>query len=151
MKDLQAAELKPIVKLWWQKAYDKIYTKSFTITYSDFVHGWKRVKWPHGDDIVKRAVNSAMEIETPLVELQQYSEEPEIVFLGTILHELQELAGDEPIYLASRKAAGIVGVSHTQICSWYEMFEEDGILHKVQEHTNTTADRYKYSPGIKNF
>ena len=24
MKDLKAVELKPIVKLWWEKAYDKI-------------------------------------------------------------------------------------------------------------------------------
>ena len=144
LKNMKSAALRPLVKLWWEKAYDNIYTKSFSVTYSDFVHGWKRVKWPHGDDIVKQAVDLALKIYTALPELQPYADEPDIMFLGTILHELQKLAGNEPIYLASRKAAGIVGISHTHICTWYETFEEDGILKKVQEHTNTTADRYRY-------
>jgi len=147
IQGLRAAELKPIVKLWWEKARSNIYTKPFTTTYADFVHAWKRVEWPKGDVVVEQAVKKALEYDKVLPELQQYADEPDIVFLATILREMQKLMGKRPIFLASRKAAGIIGVSHTQILKWFELLEEDGILNKVQEHTECTADRYRYVAG----
>jgi hypothetical protein len=142
MRDLEAIELKPVVRLWWEQAYDNIGTKPFMDTWADFVHGWKRVKWPKG--VLEKAVKKALEAETVLPELEQYKDIPEAVFLGTIFYELQQIMGEKPIFLASRKGQGIVGVSHATILKWTEMFEADGILVKVKEHTKYAAPQYRY-------
>jgi len=146
LKDFRSAEIKPLIRLWWKRACDNIYTKSFTVTYRDFIHGWKRVKYPYGqgDEIVREAVKNALDIETIYPELENYSDEQDVVFFATVLKELQKLKGDDTIFIASRKAGGIVGCSHTEICSWYEMLEEDGVLLMIEEHTSTKAARYRY-------
>lgn len=149
IRDLEAIELKTVVRLWWDRAYDSIETKPFTDTWADFVHAWKRVKWPKGNIVLEQAVEKALETTTVLPELEQYKDIPEAVFLGTIFYELQQTMGDKPIFLASRKGQGIVGVSHKTVLKWTEMFEADGILDKVAEHTESTAPRYKYiGPSI---
>ena len=149
MRDLEAIELKPAVRLWWERAYDNIETKPFTDTWADFVHAWKRVKWPKGNIVLEQAVKKALEATTVLPELEQYKDIPEAVFLGTIFYELQQIMGDKPIFLASRKGQGIVGVSHKTVLKWTEMFEADGILVKVEEHTEFAATRYRYiGPSI---
>jgi len=146
LRDLPALELKPIVREWHERAYPVIGTKNFTTTWADFVHGWKRVKWPKGDVMLSHAVKRVLEGKTVLPDAEEYDLE-EARFLLKVCYELQQGMGEKPFFLASRKAGGIVGLSHRAAYKLLEMFVADGKLEIVQRHTTERAPRYRYVPG----
>jgi hypothetical protein len=143
LRDSQAKELKAIVREWHKRAYDVIGTKPFTDTWRDFVHTWKRVKWPKGEVMLKYAVKQAMETVDIPPEANEY-DSPEVSFLLRICYQLQLAVGDNPFFLASRTAGGIVGVCHRTAYKLLEMFVEDGKLQLVEKHTTKKAPRYRY-------
>jgi len=143
IRNLPAKALKPIVKEWHNRAYPFIGTKNFTVTWADFVHGWKRVEWPKGDVMLSLAVKRALAGKTVLPEAEEYDSE-EAKLLLKVCYELQQGVGDKPFFLASRDAGGIVGLSHKAAYKLLEMFIEDEKLKLVQAHTTTKAPRYRY-------
>jgi hypothetical protein len=143
LRSLPTKELKPIVREWHKKAYPVIGTKSFTVTWADFVHAWKRVKWPKGDIMLSQAVKRVLEGKTILPEAEEYDTE-EARFLLKVCYELQQGTGDEPFFLASRTAGGIIGISHRWAYKLLEMFVADGKLDCVEKHTTKKAPRYRY-------
>ena len=60
---LEAKELKPIVTLWHEKALPVIGTKPFSETWAEFLYGWPRVKYPKGEDTLKKAVQKALDAQ----------------------------------------------------------------------------------------
>lgn len=143
LRNLPAKELKPIVKEWHKRAYPVIGTKNFTVTWADFIHAWSRVKWPKGDVMLSQAVKKALEGKTVLPEIDEYDTE-EARLLLKVCYELQQGMGDSPFFLASRKAGGIIGLSHRAAFKLLEMFVADGKLELVQTHTTRKAPRYRY-------
>lgn len=143
LRNLPAKELKPIVKEWHKRAYPVIGTKNFTVTWADFIHAWPRVKWPKGDVMLSQAVKKALEGKTVLPEIDEYDTE-EARLLLKVCYELQQGMGDSPFFLASRKAGGIIGLSHRAAFKLLEMFVADGKLELVQTHTTRKAPRYRY-------
>ena len=143
LRGLSAKELKPIVVEWHRRAYPVIGTKAFDSTWRDFVHAWKRVKWPKGDVMLSQAVKRVLENKTVLPEAEEYDSE-EARFLLKLCYELQQGMGDEPFFLASRTAGGIVGLSHRTAYKLLEMFMEDGKLKLIEGHTSKKAPRYRY-------
>ncbi len=143
LKDLPAIQLKPIVKEWHKRAYDVIGTKPFVDTWADFVHGWKRVKWPKGDVMLDQAVKRALDTSVTIPQAEEYDTE-EANLLVRICHELQQIMGDKPFFLASRTAGGILGVSHRTAYKLLEMLVADEILRLVEKHTPNRAPRYRY-------
>lgn len=147
LRDLPARELKPIVQEWHKRAYPVIGTKPFSTTWADFVHGWKRVKWPKGDVILSHAVKRVLEGKTILPDADEYDLE-EARFLLKVCFELQQGMRDKPFFLASRTAGGLVNLSHKAAYKLLEMFVADGKLEIVQRHTTEHAPRYRYV-GVK--
>lgn len=143
LRDLPAREHKPIVKEWHGRAYDVIGTKPFTDTWKDFVHAWKRVKWPKGNVMLSQAVKKALRAEAVLPEAEEY-DIPEARLLLRVCYELQQGMGDKPFFLASRIAGGIIGVSHRTAYKLLEMFVEDGKLQVIEEYTKKKATRFRY-------
>jgi hypothetical protein len=143
LRDLPAKELKPVVREWHSRAYSVIGTKPFDVTWRDFVHAWTRVKWPKGDVMFSQAVKRVLEGKTVLPEVEEYDTE-DARFLLKLCYELQQGMGNEPFFLASRKASGIIGVSHRTAYKLLEMFIADGKLKLVEEHTTKKAPRYRY-------
>lgn len=143
LRDLPARELRPIVKEWHKRAHPVIGTKPFSATWADFVHGWKRVKWPKGDVILSHAVKRVLEGKTILPDADEYDLE-EARFLLKVCYELQQGMGDKPFFLASRTAGGLVDLSHKKAYKLLEMFVADGKLEIVQRHTTERAPRYRY-------
>lgn len=143
LRGLPAKELKPIVREWHKQAYTVIGTKPFDDTWRDFVHAWKRVKWPKGDVMLSQAVKRVLEGKTVLPEAEEYDTE-EARFLLKLCYELQQGMGDEPFFLASRKAGGIIGLSHGKAYKLLEMFVADDKLEVIEQHTTKKAPRYRY-------
>jgi len=143
LRDLPARELKPIVREWHRMAYGVIGTKPFDATWRDFVHAWKRVKWPKGDIMLNQAVKRVLEGKTILPEAEEYDTE-EARLLLKVCYELQQGTGDNPFFLASRTAGGIVGISHRTAYKLLEVFVADGKLECIEKHTTTKAPRYRY-------
>ncbi len=143
LKDLSAKALKPIIKQWHEQAYNVIGTKPFTDTWRDFVHAWKRVKWPKGDVMLAQAIRMALKSEKKLPEEQEYDTE-EAQYLLRVCYFLQEIIGNEPFFLASRTAGGILGISRRDAYKLLEMFVADEKLKLIEKHTSRKAPRYRY-------
>jgi hypothetical protein len=143
IKDLPLKQLKPIVQYWYEQANPVIGTKKFTVTWADFVHGWKRVKWPKGDVMLSQAIKRALELKDVPREAGEYDSE-EARLLLRVCYQLQQGAGSNPFFLASRTAGGIIGMSHRWAYKLLEMFVTDEKLQVVEEHTTTKAPRYRY-------
>jgi len=140
----KAGQLKPLVRLWHEKALQTIGTKPFDETWADFCYGWTRVKYPKGNGIsLKIAVQNAMKVQNHLAAEGIY-EKPEVKLLVRICFELQALQKTEPIWLSESDGALIFNVTRPTIGKWLSMLEADGIIKKVAEHTALLATRYKF-------
>ena len=146
LADLPVKELKPIVREWHQKALPVIGTKSFMDTWADFTYGYKRVKWPKGDDTLEKAVQLALKAQDILPEAEDY-DSTEGQYLIRICYELQKLQGKEPFWLSCRSAGGILGVSHETANKYLQMLVTDDVLKVLKEHTSNEATRFKYIGG----
>lgn len=143
LAELPAKELKPIVKQWHKEALPVIGTKPFTKTWADFAYGWTRVKYPKGDDTLKKAVTKALNAKDSLPESKEY-DSPEVQLLVRVCYELQQLTAPEPFWLSCRSAAGILGVSPTWANKLLQMLVVDEVLKIIEKNTATRATRYEY-------
>lgn len=139
----EAGQLKPLVKLWHEKALPAIGTKSFDETWADFAYGWPKVKYPKGEDKLKTATQNALNAKNILTAEKLY-EITEIKLLVKVCYELQQLQNNEPFWLSCRSAAGILGVSPTTANKWLQMLVADKVLIPVEKHTDNKATRYKF-------
>ncbi|UCC98976.1 MAG: bifunctional DNA primase/polymerase [Phycisphaerales bacterium] len=146
LRDLPAKSLKPIIQLWHEKALPFIGAKPFAETWADLAHGWKKVKWPKGDDTLEKAVKTAIGSARIPPEAKEYDSE-EVRLLIKVCCELQQLRESEPFWLACRSAAGILGVSATQASKFLQMLVVDGVLEVVEGNTTTRGTRYRYLGG----
>ncbi len=145
---LPTKKLKPIVREWHKRALPVIGTKPFVETWSDFVVGWNRVKWPKGEAL-KKVVQAALEAQDTLPEAEEY-DSTKVQLLVRICYEFQKLQGKEPFWLSCYDAGKSVGVSHTKANDWLEMLVADEILELVKKNTTEYATRYKYIGGERN-
>jgi hypothetical protein len=145
--DCKAKQVKSIVNNWHKMALSVIGTKPFDKTWADFVYGWDRVKWPQGDDTLKKAVELALDAKDR-PEAEQY-DSIEVQLLIRVCYELQQLQGEEAFWLSCHSAAGILGVSHTEANKMLQMLVADEILKVVEKNTTTKATRYRYIGGGK--
>jgi hypothetical protein len=143
LRDLPAKDLKPIVLDWHNRASPVVGTKSFSVTWADFIHAWKRVKWPKGEPVLDHAIQRALEDKLNPPESVEY-DKPEVQLLLRVCYQLQQGMGEQPFFLAVRKAGQIIGLSHTEAGKYLEMFVEDGRLDIVEQYTTRKANRFRY-------
>jgi len=141
--ECQAKQLKPLVRLWHEKALRTIGTKPFDETWADFCYGWTRVKYPKGGGSLKIATQKAIDAQNTVVAEEIY-EKPEVKLLVRICFELQTLQKTEPFWLSCGDAALILGISAPTAGKWFSMLEADGVIKKVAGHTAKRAARYKF-------
>jgi hypothetical protein len=137
-------DLKPIVREWHKRALPVIATKSFDETWSDFINGWGKVKYPKGVDSLQEAYKKALSKPDP-PEAAEF-DAPEIRLLIKICRELQLALGQEPFFLASRKAGQLLGSDHTTASRWLRLLVVEGLLEiaKIGGPSTMKATRYYY-------
>ena len=144
--DADPQELKLYVKRWHALAVPTMGTKPFDETWFDFLYGWKKVKFPLGEEpmaqILKRAKDSVYPKAAERYEL------PALRLLVALCRELQRAAGDAPFYLSCRTAERLLGVNHMKAWKWLAGLTNDGVLREVekggQAGTARRATRYRY-------
>ena len=118
-------------------------TKPFDETWADFAYGWKRVKYPKGEGMLKLATQKALEATIHLDAEKDYDSE-ECQLLVRVCYELQQLQGKEPFWLSCYSAAWILGLSHTEANKRIQMLVADEILRVIEKNTTKRATRYRY-------
>lgn len=141
MLDVRA--LRPLLKLWHERALPIIGTKAFNETWFDFIEGWNKVKFPKGQEPINLMFNHRSREGLPEVVLDY---EDELQDLVAFCRELQRARPNEPFFLSCRVAGGLLGVSEATTSKWFRGLQHDGILLEVSKGTIASgkASRYRY-------
>lgn len=140
--EADAVSLKPFVRRWHATALPVIGTKPFDDTWSEFVYGWGRVKFPKGSGALAQALAAADASPDP-PEAEQY-DAPDTRRLIRLCRELQRHAGNEPFYLSCGSAATLLGTDKMTAWRRLQMLIGDRLITVVILHTNKDATRYRY-------
>src|SRR5208283_757663 len=106
-------KLKPLVKQWHAAALPTILTQPFAESWCDFVECWGTVHYAKGEGLMTDILSRAMKEAQPAA-AAQYDSEP-IRLLVAICYQLHEEAGGKTFFLATRKAAEMIGVQPRDI------------------------------------
>lgn len=139
------AELRPVVARWFELARPFIATPDFDTTWSDFVNGWPKVKYPTGSGPLAVALAAADAADPPTCATRFESIETRRI-IG-LCRELQRNAGDGVFYLACRTLERLIGMDHTLASKRLGMLVAEGILDCVERGRPGRASRYRYIGG----
>ena len=126
---LTLAEAKPFVRIWHKEALPVIGTKSFDVTWGDFVRAWTRAVVPLYGDPVKEAFQQALDGRLPSV-VEEYDSQPVKLLLG-VCANLAALRPDGHFFLSSHDVAGLLGVEPAQAWKWLHMFCAEDVIELV--------------------
>lgn len=135
------AELAPYVELWHKAALAHVKGLDWGDVWCDFLFKWNSVKFPAGEDVFTCIMQEINEYEPPAC--STFLGGP----VGRLVHIIQRLqihVGDNPFYLACRKAGPLVGVDHNTAAKWLKGLVYSGTLKEVAKHTSYKAKRYRY-------
>lgn len=99
----------PFVREWHRRAEPNIRTKSWAVTWVEFLNGYGKVKVAHDEDAVSDAVQQADEAGIPP---EVSGEERDVQRLASVCRELQRLDETVPFFLSCRRAAAFLGCDH---------------------------------------
>ncbi len=144
LADAQPADLRDYVKQWHALALPVIGTKPFEDTWIEFIRGWKRVKFPKGQEPMMQIVCRAS-ANPPPPESDMY-DAPSTRKLLAICRELARSSSTGIFYLSVRTAGRLIDVSHMQASRLFEMMQVDGLLAVIELGSNKTqkATRFRY-------
>ena len=143
LANADVASLRPYVVEWHTRALPIITTKGFSESWFDFRNAWKAVKYPAGQEPIAGIFKEAIANGVPRA-ARQYSE-GRLRKLVALCRQLQRESGDAPFYLAGRRAADLLGVSHVQASRWLKLLVLDGVLESVSVGTRRRASEYRYA------
>lgn len=135
-RNVDAKELRRIVKDWHRQALPHIRTKPFDETWTDYVTAWERIKQPAGASLIA-AINSADTMPVPDV-AKQY-DTPALRRLVSICTGLAAQWGDNPFPLGCAKAGEIIGVSKTEAHRLLRTLQFDGIIVRTLKGTKASG------------
>lgn len=133
--------LRPVALEWFHRGSKNMLTKDFAVTWGDFVHAWKNVRIPEGEDALGAALEAA-EGAAPPAWAADYS--PRCQLLAALCRELQHCNGKAPFFLSNDMAGKCVGVDKGTANRYFAAFCADGALEVAMAPTKTRATRYFY-------
>jgi len=86
-------------------------------------------------------------VTEPLPLAAELYDTPECKALVALCRQLQREAGDQPFYLAGRKAAELTGTPHRQVARWMKMLVVDKVLSLETAGRRHRASEYRYIAG----
>lgn len=139
--DAGKKDLRAVVKQWHGLALPNIRTKDFYESWGDFARGWKSVKFPEGQmlDVLLADVD-----QDPIPAGVPDDVGDRAILLTKICRRLQDNAGDDPFFLAARKAGELLGCSHMQASRLFNALMADGVLALVEKGSKKTGNASCY-------
>ncbi len=141
--DATRQELRDIVHGWHDLVLPFIETKDFSITLTDFMRGWEKVRQPHG--IIMSAIIANIDT-TPLpvgIETLCYGDAG--LNLVKICAALQVHHAAEPFFLSARQAGELLGIHFTDASKMLAALVADGVLVLVYKGAGKVASRYRFA------
>lgn len=135
-------DLRHIVHAWHQLARPAIQTQDFAVSFADFMHGYERVRQPHG--AVMEAIIDSID-NTPLpagIEALGYGEAGNL--LVRFCAALQGRAGAEPFFLGARQAGELIGAPFTDANRMLQALARDGVVKLITKGVGRKASRYRF-------
>lgn len=140
-------ELRSIALKWHESALRTIGTKEFTVTWTDFLRGWERVRKPHGETM--KAIVSGIDHAAPLpdgIEALHYGDQS--MHLVRLCIALQDHEGEAPFFISARQAGEVLGVHFTDASKMLAALVADGVLTLVSKGAGKVASRYRFAWSI---
>ena len=110
---------------------------------ADIEHGWDRVKFPKGMDVVQ-VVWERVKAEKLPVEAERY-DSPDMRWLVALCLGLQQIVGPgRNFFLSCRSAAKAIDRDHTDLAKWLKKLVRDGLLKSCPQEGYRVATRYQY-------
>jgi hypothetical protein len=140
--DATRNELRAFVMAWHESALPVIATKDFTVTFTDFMRGWDRVKHPYGQTM--QTITQSIDHSRPLpAAIQGLGYGAHAQHLVRLCMALQEHQRDEPFFLSARQAGEQLGVHFTDASKMLAALVADGVLTLVSKGAGAKASRYR--------
>lgn len=131
------------VETWHRLALPYISTKSFDITWADFVYAWPKVNFAVGTNPVQAAWHRAQ------LGAKNFSEskydDPRLRTLQAFCFELQIMSGANSFFLSCRDAGKLLEIDHVSAAKLLNLLVHDKILVITTRGTATRATRYRYT------
>ena len=133
---------------FYHQAQRNLQAEGFDLTdaWCEFRERWDKVKYPVGQNPLTDVVKRAKQRE-PLSKLARYPESDVLNLLAGICAELQDSAGEDPLYLGARTAGKLLNVDKMKAHRKLRVLEQDQILVVVERGTSGPhgkATRYRY-------
>ena len=135
-------ELRAIVGSWHAQCLSVIGTKDFSVTWTDFLNGWDKVRQPYG--VIMQSVLETIDPLAPLpagiVDLGYGAAGNQLV---RVCAALQTHQGDKPFFISARQAGEVLGVHFTDASKMMAALVGDGVLKLVSKGAGKVASRYR--------
>jgi len=135
------AGLRPAVEKWFELARDVIETKEFAATWTEFLYGWPRVKWPHGMTWEAK-MQEAKTVDEKAVPEAVRCMGTEAVVLARLCIALAGGSDGAVFFMGCRDAGRCIGVSHETAHRMLGAFVTTGFLEVVKRGNERRATRY---------
>ncbi len=134
------AELRSIVQEWHSLAFPVIGTKDFGVTWGDFLRGWDKVKFPHGETMAR--VLDGVEGDPIPQGVDGLGYGPQSILLAKVCRRLAEHHGDDPFFISARQAGELVNVHFTDAAKILSALVLDDVLKLERKGSGKVASRY---------
>lgn len=134
LREQKAVELRPIMRLWFDRALPFISTKDFEKSRDAFSRAWNRVKFSISESGLRLALEKAKRLN--VVEADLYESAQRRLFIQ-FLAQLQLDAGPgRPFFLSQKAAADLFESERNEISRWLASACSDEIirLHAASRH-----------------
>lgn len=144
MPNATKEEMRSIVRQWHEAALPIIGTKDFSISWTDFLRGLEKVKFPHGATLKQIIERIDMDAKTPdSLKALGYGEKCNLLI--RICRQLQLNAGDGPFFLSARQAGELLGIHFTDAAKYLYALKSDEVLELISQGAGNKASRYRYT------
>lgn len=135
-------ELRAMVQQWHRLALPVIGTKDFAQTWADFLRGWDKVQFPHGETLSAILKGMDMGAMPESITALGYGEKCHLLI--RICRQLQRNNPDGPFFLSARQAGELVEIHFTDAAKYLYALASDGVLEITERGSGKKASRYKY-------
>lgn len=136
-------ELRRVVSAWHELALPAIQTQDFAVSFGEFMHGYERVKQPHG--AVMNAIIANIDTAMPLpagIDRLGYGEAGNR--LVRICAALQTHEGSGPFFLGARQAGELIREPFNDANRMMQALVLDGVIELVTKGAGRKASRYRF-------
>jgi len=140
--DHSPEQFRSLLIRWQQASSEKIRTKDFSISWSDFLTAWPKIKSPYGHTLEAIVLESkSINVLARIAHELGYGS-PSLELLK-ICVALQNHHHPEPFFLSVRQAGNLLGMHFTDASKILQTFVSDKILKVVKKGAGSKASRYQ--------